>query len=457
MQVTVESTSTLERRMKIVVPSEKIDVEVTQRMKKAASTVKMKGFRPGKVPMREIKRRFGPGIHQEVSGEVMQSSFVEAVEQENLKPAGMPKIEEISNETGENLEFTAIFEVYPEIELAQFSEIEVEKPVAKVTDDDIEKMVEVLRKQQTRWEEVKRKSKMGDRLNLDFEGFVDGEPFEGGKTEGTDIELGSKSMIPGFEEGLKGLKTAEEKTLQLTFPDEYHSEDLAGKEVKFEVKVNSVSKPVLPDLDEDFFQQYGVAEGSIDEFKTEVRQNMEKELEQAINNRVKGQVMDGLLATNQVELPKSLIEGEIDKLRQEAIQQFGGQNASKIDASVLPGEMFQEQAEKRVALGLLVGEVLKKEDLKADDDRVKTMIENMASSYEDSEQVVKWYYSNEQQLNQVRNLVLEEQVVEQILEQSQVTEVESNYEEAIKPPVSKEEAAPVEEVSQEDTGNSTPE
>jgi trigger factor len=451
MQVTVESTSILERRMKIVVPSEKIDEEVSQRMKKAASTVKMKGFRPGKVPMREIKRRFGPGLHQEVSGEMMQSSFLEAVDQENLKPAGMPKIEEVSSESGENLEFTAIFEVYPEIELTGYSEIDVEKLLAKVTDEDVENMIDVLRKQQTSWEEVKRKSKLGDRLNLDFEGSVDGEPFEGGKAEGVDIELGSGSMIPGFEDGLKGIKAEEEKSLQLTFPEDYHVKDLAGNEAKFDVKANSVSKPVLPELNEDFYRRYGVAEGGHDEFKDEVRGNMEKELEQATNNRVKTQVMDGLLATNQVEMPQSLVDGEIDKLRQEAIQQFGGQNAGNIDASLLPSEMFQKQAERRVALGLLVGEVLKQEDLEADGERVRAMIENMASSYEDSDQVVKWYYSNEEQLNQVRNLVLEEQVVERILEDARVTEVESNYEEAIKPPAREEDAASVEEaVADED-------
>jgi trigger factor len=452
MQVTVEETTTLERRMKIVVPSEKVDEEVTERMKKAASTVKMKGFRPGKVPMREIKRRFGPGIHQEVSGELMQSSFLEAVDQENLKPAGVPTIEEISNQSGENLEFTAIFEVYPDIVPADFSEIEVEKLIAKVTVDDIDKMVEVLRKQQVQWEEVKRKSKPGDKLNVDFEGFVDDEPFEGGKAEGADIELGSGNMIPGFEDGLKQVKADQQKTLNLTFPDEYHVKDLAGKKAKFEVKVNSVSKPVLPALDEDFSRQYGVADGGVEEFRDEVRQNMEKELAQAINNRLKAQVMEGLLASNQVELPSSLVSGEIDKLRQEAIQQFGGQNAGKIDASLLPREMFQKQAEKRVALGLLVGEVLKREKLEADGDRVRAMIENMASSYEDPEQVVKWYYSNEQQLDQVRNLVLEEQVIEQILEQAQVTEVDSSYEEAIKPPDREEEAASDEEGSEEPDG-----
>lgn len=455
MQVTVESTSTLERRMKIVVPSEEVEEEVSVRMKKAASTVQMKGFRPGKVPMREIKRRFGPGIHQEVSGELMQSSFVEAVEQEKLKPAGLPKIEEINNESGENLEFTAIFEVYPEIGTVEFTEIEVEKPVATVTDEDVDKMIEVLRKQQTQWEEVKRKSKLGDKVNVDFEGFVDGESFEGGKAEGTDIELGSGSMIPGFEEGLIGVKADGETTLQATFPEEYKTENLAGKEVKFEVKINSVSQPVLPEMDDDFFQQYGVTETGLDGFRDEVRGNMEKELEQAINSRVKAQVMDGLLATNQVELPNALVEGEIDKLRQEAIQQFGGQNAGKIDASVLPGEMFQQQAEKRIALALLVAEVLKQENLEADADRVRAMIEKMASSYEDPEQVVKWYYSNEEQLNQVSSLVLEEQVVEQILENAQVTEVESNYEEAIKPPHKVEEAASDQEESQSEEAESS--
>lgn len=455
MQVTVESTTTLERRMKIVVPAEKIDEEVTERMKKAASTVKMKGFRPGKVPMREIKRRFGPGIRQEVSGEIMQSSFLEAIDRESLKPAGAPKIEEISNKSGENLEFTAIFEVYPDIAPTEFSAIEVEKLVAKVTGEDIDKKVEVLRRQHIQWEEVDRESKPGDKLNLDFEGFVDGEPFEGGKSEGAELELGSGNMIPGFEEGLEQVKADEQRALQLTFSQDYHLKELAGKEAKFEVKINSVSEPNLPALDEDFFQQYGVAEGGLDAFRDQVRTNMEKELDQAIKTRLQAQVMDGLLASNQVELPNSLVSGEIDKLRQEAIQQFGGQKEGKIDASLLPGEMFQKQAEKRVTLGLLVGEVLKQENLEVDGERVRAMIENMASFHEDPQKVVKWYYSNEQQLNQVRNMVLEEQLIEQILQQAQVTEVESSYEEAIKPPAREEASASIEQESQRQDGESS--
>jgi trigger factor len=434
MQVTVETTSGLERRMKVVVPSAIVEDQIEAKLKKAASSASIKGFRPGKVPMREVKRRFGMDIRQEVSGEVIQSTYFEAVQQESLKPAGMPNIEDMISEDGKDLEFVAIFEVYPEITLSDFSEMEIEKPVAVVTEADLENTIEELRKQQMRYEAVKRKAKLEDQLNLDFEGFVDGKPFEGGRGEGVDLILGSNTMIPGFEDGLKGAKSGEEPVLKLTFPDEYHVEELAGAAVEFKVKVNSVSKPVLPELDEELFAGFGVKEGGLEEFRAEIRSNMERELKSAIKNSSKKAVMDALLESTTTELPAALLDGEINRMRQEAIQQFGGENAAKIDPSILPAEMFSGQAERRVSLGLIVNEVLEQESLEVDKDRVKETIEELASSYEDSKQVVDWYYSNDQQLSQVENMVLEEQVIDLILSKAQVTETECSYEDAIKPP-----------------------
>ena len=431
MQVTLETTSGLERRMRISVPAEQVDTQVAAKLKEAAGQVRIKGFRPGKVPMREVKRRFGDGIRQEVSSEVMQSSFAEAVQSESVSPAGMPQIEDISMEAGKDLEFTAVFEVFPEISLSDFSGITVNRPVSSVTSEDVEKMIETLIEQRTQFNEVDRVCADGDRVNVDFEGFVDGEPFEGGKSEGSDVILGSGSMIPGFEEAIVGAAKDEAKEVNVTFPEEYHSKDLAGKNALFKVKINSVSEAVKPELDDDFFVNFGVTEGGVDAFRAEVTSNMEKELEAATKNKIKNQVMDGLLATNAIELPKALIDQEIDRQRHEAIQQFGGHD--KIEPSLLPAEMFTAQAEKRVTLGLLVNAIVEQYKVKADDDRVKQMIEGMASSYEDPEQVVNFYYSNEQQLSQVQNLVLEEQVVETILAKAVVKDVEQGYEEAIKP------------------------
>jgi trigger factor len=433
MQVTVETTSGLERRMKIIVPSAIVEEQINEKLNKAASSANIKGFRPGKVPMREIKRRFGTGIRQEVSGELIQAKYFEAIQQESLKPAGMPNIEDMVSENGKDLEFVAVFEVYPEITLSDFSELAIEKPVAEVSDADLENTIEEVRKQQMQYAPVKRKAKLEDQLNLDFEGFVDGESFAGGKGEGVELILGANTMIPGFEDGLKGVKTGEEPVLKLTFPATYHVKELAGKDVEFKVKVNSVSKPVLPELDDELFASLGVKEGGLEAFRAEIRSNMERELKSAIKTREKKAVMDALLNSTKPELPAALIEMEIDRMRQEAIQQFGGQNASKIDPSILPSEMFSSQAEKRVSLALLMSEVLDQESLEVDKDRVRETIEDLASSYEDTKQVVDWYYGNEQQLSQIENLVLEDQIVDLILSKAKVTVAKLSYEDAIKP------------------------
>lgn len=432
MQVTLEETGNLERKMRISVPADQIETKVEAKLKQTAGQVRIKGFRPGKVPIREVKRRFGDEIRQEVSSEVMQTSFSEALQQENVSPAGTPRIEDVTMESGQDLEFTAIFEVFPEITPADTSAIEVERPVAEVTDADVDKMIETLREQNLEYEEVARGATDDDKVNVDFTGYLDGEAFEGGKAEGADIVIGQGGMIEGFEEGLKELSAGDEKDLTLTFPEEYQNQDLAGKETVFSIKVNAVSEPKKPELNDDFFKQFGVEEGGLEAFRAEVRKNMEKELRAAIKNRVKTRVMDELLRINEVEIPRALVESEINRQRQEAVQRFGG--GQQIDPSVLPAEMFEKQAERSVTLGLLMNALIEAREIKVDDERVKAMIEDLASSYEEPEQVVNFYYGNEQQLNQIQNIVLEEQVVDALLADGNVTDVEMSYEEAIKPP-----------------------
>ena len=431
MQVSLETTSGLERRMHITVPSNEFEGQVEAKLKQTAGQVRLKGFRPGKVPMKEVNRRFGAGIRQEVSSEMMESSYREAIIKEEVSPAGSPQIEDIKIEQGQDLEFTAVFEVFPEIALADFSGIEVAKPEADVTEADIEKMIETLREQRKVFEAVDRAAQNDDKLNIDFEGFIDGEAFEGGKAEGSDLVIGSGSMIPGFEDGLIGAKAGEDTELNVTFPEDYQSSDLAGKDALFKVKVNSVLEAKLPELDESLFEQFGVTEGGLDAFKTEVTANMEKELKAAIATKVKNQVLDGLAETNDVLVPQALIDSEIDRMRREAIQQFGGQQ--QIDPSILPAEMFQDQASKRVVLGLLVNAIVEEKSLSADADLVKEKITEMASSYEEPEQVINYYYSNEEQLNQIQNLVLEEQVIDTVIAEAVVTTEAMGYEEAIKP------------------------
>jgi len=430
MQVSVETTSGLERRMTVGIPADRIQNEVNKRLQQTAKRARVDGFRPGKVPMSVIRKRFGASAHQEVIGEVIQSSFYEAIMQEKLNPAGAPSVEPKSMEAGKDFEYVATFEVYPEVTLAGFEAISVERPESEVTEADVDTMLETLRKQNTRFEAVERAAENGDQVTIDFVGKIDGEAFQGGTANGTNLVLGSGRMIPGFEEGLVGAKAGDSLTLKVTFPEDYQNLDLAGKAAEFETTVQAVAAPALPELNDEFFAQFGVNEGGLEGFRAEVRKNMERELRQAIKTKVKGQVMDGLLKTNTVEVPKALISNEIDRLREQAVQQFGGAN---IQASQLPAELFEEQAKRRVSLGLIVAEVVKQNDIKPDNDRVRAMVEELASAYQEPEQVVNWYYQNEQQLGEIQSVVLEEQVVDTVLQKAQVTDKKVAYEEAVKP------------------------
>ncbi|WP_421864113.1 trigger factor [Motiliproteus sp.] len=445
MQVSVEATSSLERQMTVTVPAERIEDDVNSRLKQTARTARIDGFRPGKVPMKVLKRRYGVGVRQEVLGEVIQQSFYEAVTQENLKPAGGPSIEPKQSEEGQDFQYVATFEVYPEIALADYSAAEIVKETSEVADADVEEMVETLRKQHSAFSDVERASEDGDQLNIDFEGFKDGEAFEGGKAEGHDLVLGSSTMIPGFEDGLVGKSAGEEIELELTFPEQYHSEELAGQAVVFKVKVNKVSAPELPELDAEFFNKFGIEESDLDGFKGEIRKNMEREVKQALHAKLKNKVLNELVKLNDIEVPQSLIDGEVDRLRQQAVQQFGG--GANIDASALPAELFADQAKRRVSIGLLVGELIQANELKADADRVRSTIEEMAQTYQQPQEVIDYYYGNQEQLAQVEALVLEDQVVDLLASQAKVTEEAVSYQDAIKPaqPEEVEEAPEAEE------------
>ncbi|WP_027910719.1 trigger factor [Pseudomonas sp. URMO17WK12:I4] len=429
MQVSVESTSALERRMSITVPAERIETQVNKRLQQTAQKAKIPGFRPGKVPMSVIRQRFEADARQEAVGDVIQSSFYEAVAEQKLAPAGQPSVEPKVLEKGKDLEFVATFEVFPEIKVSGLEGIAIERQQAEVADSDVDNMLDILRKQNTRFEAVERAAEKDDQLNIDFVGKIDGEAFAGGSATGTQLVLGSGRMIPGFEDALIGVKAGEERVINPTFPEDYQNLDLAGKTAEFTVKVNSVSAPQLPELNDEFFALFGIKEGGLEGFRAEVRKNMERELRQAIKSKIKNQVMEGLLAANPVEVPKALIASEVNNLRVQAVQQFGG----NIKPDQLPAELFEEQAKRRVSLGLIVAEVVKQFELKPDDARVRELIQEMASAYQEPEQVVAWYYKNDQQLNEVRSVVLEEQVVDTVLQKANVTDKSVSYEEAVKP------------------------
>lgn len=432
MQVSVETTSGLERRLTVGVPAERVDKEVEARLAKAAKTIKLDGFRPGKVPVKVVKQRFGAGVRQEVLGEVMSQSYYEAIQQQSLRPAGQPSIEPKSTDAGRDLEFVATFEVYPDITLSSFSKITVEKPVATVTDADVEQMLETLRKQHAVYESVDRAAKLDDQVNIDYRGTRDGEAFDGGSAEGSNLVLGSGQMIPGFEDGIVGMQAGDSKELALTFPEDYHAEELKGASVIFSIKVNEVKEKKLPELDPDFFAKFGVKEGGLEAFSADIRENMERELKQGIKNRIKNQVMEGLLKIHDIQIPQALVKSEIDALRKQAFQQFGAA-AANFDASILPDDLFKSDAERRVSLGLLLAEVVKKQDIKPDAARVRAAIEEFAASYEEPEKVVEWYFSNEQQLASVESMVMEDMVIDRILEEAEVTERDASYEDVMKP------------------------
>ncbi|MBY6189089.1 trigger factor [Microbulbifer agarilyticus] len=433
MQVSIETTSGLERRLTVNLPAEVVDKEVDKRLQQAAKTVRINGFRKGKVPMKVVRQRFGAGVRQEVLGEVMSRSFYDAVQKEQVKPAGQPSIEAKNVTPGENLEYVATFEVYPEVALTDLAEVAVERPTAEVTDKDVDNMIDVLRKQQSGWKDTKRKAQKGDRVTIDFVGRKDGEEFEGGKAEGQQLVLGSGSMIPGFEDGILGMKPGEEKEVEVTFPEDYQAENLKGADAVFTIKVTASEKPELPELNDEFFAGYGVAEGGEEKFREEVRGNMERELKNAALNKVKTQVMDQLFEKHQVEIPAALVAGEVQTLRGQMVQQFGGQIKPEDAAKMLPDTMFEDQAKRRVVLGLVVGEIVKENKLSVDADRVKAKVEELASTYQQPEEVVEYYFNNRELLAGVESVVLEDQVVDFVLDKAKVSEVESSYDDVIKP------------------------
>jgi trigger factor len=430
MQVSVEATQGLERTLTITVAAEVFEKEYDGRIRHLSKTQRVDGFRPGKVPASVIAKRFGASIEQEVAGEVMQRHFFEAVVAEKLNPAGAPQVAPQPRKKGEEFVFTAKFEVYPEITLAALEELAVEKDTAEVTDADLDKMLITLRKQHAEWSAVEREAANDDQVSLDFEGSIDGEVFEGGKAENFQIVLGSGRMIPGFEAGMLGHKAGEEFTIDVNFPEEYHAENLKGKAAQFAIKLNKVEEQELPEITPEFVKKFGVESGEIEALKTDVKQNMLRELGQTLKTAAKDKVLAALVEANDVEVPKALVEGEVDVLRKQAIERY----AQQMDANnlpELPAELFTEQAEKRVKVGLVLGEVIKVNELKVDEEKVTALIESAASAYESPAEVVEYYKNNKEMMQNMENVALEEQAIDFILERAKVTEVNKSFDEVM--------------------------
>jgi trigger factor len=430
MQVSVETTQGLERRLTITVPAESVDSAVKARLQQLAKTQRINGFRPGKVPVSVIKKRYGAAVRQEVAGDVMQRNFYEAITQEKINPAGMPSFSLTKDEDGKDLEFAATFEVYPQVEVKGIDTIEVEKPVVEIKEKDLSEMMKTLQTQHADFKEVKRKAKEGDKVFINFVGTIDGEEFDGGKAEDFPLELGKGQMIPGFEDPLIGAKSGDEVLAKVTFPDDYHAEALKGKDAEFTITVNKVEGLNLPKVDDEFALLFGVKEGGVDALKEEVQKNMQRELDQTLKTQIKENVIAALLANNELDLPAALVEQEVKALREQAKQRFAQQgNAASMPE--LPADLFTDNAKRRVSVGLLLGEVIKSNKLEVDQARVETLIEQTASAYEDPSEVVEYYKNNQELLQQIQNLALEEQAIDTILSQAKVKEVKKSFDEVM--------------------------
>jgi trigger factor len=423
MQVSVESTGKLERRMQVQVPAERVSEEIAARLKNISRTARLNGFRPGKAPLKVIRQQFGSQIHREVIGELLQSSYAEAVTQNQLTPAGSPRIEPQSMDEGQDLKYIATFEVFPEVVLQPMESLEIDKVTAEVTESDIDAMIERLRKQQMKYAAVNRAAANGDKVTIDFEGAIDGVTFAGGKGENIAIVLGEGRMLPELEQGLIGAPPGEKRDVTVNFPSDYRATELAGKQAIFATEVKSVEEPVLPEMDEEFCKAFGVTEGGLPKLREDVAANMRRELEQALRNRNKAAVMEKLYAANPMEVPNVLIEGQIRDMQVEAMRRAGTKDA----AQAPPREPFVEPARRRVALGLLLNDVIRKENLVVDRTRVNERLDEMVSAYGDAEAMKRAYMQNADAMRQVESLALEDQAVDWILEHAKVHEVKSTF------------------------------
>lgn len=428
MQVSVETPGGLQRRMKVEVPSARFEQAIELRLQQWSRKAKLPGFRPGKVPLKVLQQQFGEQARQEALSDIVQTTYVEALQQTSLSPAGNPQIEFGSMLAGQPLSYTASFEVYPEIQLTGLDTLKVEKPVVEVTQADIDRMTANLREQRKTYVPVERAAAAGDQVNIDFSGTVNGEPFAGNSGENVPVVIGSGRFLKQMEDGLVGRKADEDSEITVDFPADYPAETLKGRQAVFKVKIRQVAEPRLPELDDEFFQSAGVKDGGLEALQAKIRDSLNRERDRAVNNRVKQQVLDGVLAANPIELPEALVAKETTRMRHEAqhrlppqVQQDIKEHPEKA-ANLFPDDLFQPAARKRVALGLLIAEVIRARKIEVDAARVNRRMAEMAADYERAEEVLKYYRANREIMQGIEAMVMEEQVVEALLAEAMVTE-----------------------------------
>jgi trigger factor len=429
MQASLETISSLERRLSVTMPLDAVNAEVETRLKRLARTVKLHGFRPGKVPMRIVEQQYGGQVRQEVLGDAVQKSFGEAVREKNLRVAGYPQIEVKSADVKVGaFEYTATFEIYPEVTVGPLGGVSIARPKVEIGDAQVDKTVDILRKQRSVFEPVERAAAAGDQVQMDYKGSIDGEAFEGGTGEGVLVQLGEGRLLPEFETNISGLRAGESKTFELKFPDDYHGKEVAGKTASFDVKLTEVRGPKLPEMDADFAKSLGIADGDIGKMRDEVKANLEREVKRRASMRVKEQAMKALLDATTVELPKSLVDLEVERLTQNMRRDLESRGM-KTDQVPLPREAFEDEAKRRVQLGLIIAEVVRKNSLEAKPEQLKAMVEEFARSYEKPEEVMRWYYQAPERLREVESIVLEDNVVQWVLGQAKVEDKSTEFDE----------------------------
>jgi trigger factor len=434
MQVSVETLKGLERKVTVSVPTEKVEEEVSLRLRNLARKVKIDGFRPGKVPLHEVKTRFSHTVREEVAREMVQSTLFEALQKNELVPAGSPTVEPEQIESGKDFVYTAVFEIFPKVDIVELNNAEIEVIRAEVKDKDVKEMLEKLREQNKEWHEVSRDAAKDDKVLIDFEGFVDDKPFEGGKAEDYEIVLGSGSMIPGFEEGIIGAKKDKPFEIKVNFPDDYGHKELAGKEATFKITVHKVMEGKLPPLDEAFADKFNIKEGGMDALSKDIKENMVRELERRVSSTNREKIFNKLMEVNVFDLPLALIDKEIEHLKHDMYHRlFGNEHSENETIPDFPRSLFEEQAKSRVHLGLLFSEYVKKHELVADKERVNAMIEKFASAYETPQELRDWYHGSKERLAEVEALVMEEMVAEKISENAKLIEKVQKYNEVMNP------------------------
>ena len=431
MQVTVETTQGLERRMRVEIPEERIRGEVDKRLGNIARNVRIPGFRPGKAPVKVVARHYGRQVRDEVVGGIVQESLIDALGQEQLRPAAPPRIAPLETGAGDGVTYTATFDVLPDVSLPRFDSMEIVRPVATVADEDVDRMLETMRRQRRTWKTVERAATPSDRVVVDLEGIVDGEPLDGAGATDLPVQLDAKGMVEGFEEGLVGARAGEDKALELTFPQSY-PEHLAGKPVTFNVKVHRVEEPEVPDVDDAFAESFGVADGGVEVLRGEVRANMERELADGLRAVLKRRVMESLLAGNEFDLPESMVRGEMARVMQRRREELerSGMDPERMepDPAAIEGPI-----RRRISLELLVAEIVREHRIELDHARVRARVETIASTYKDPAGVVDWYYSDRERLSDIESQVFEDQVVEWVLERVQITDEHTSFDRILNP------------------------